>query len=200
MRSGEFGSCSMHSLSRQWFEEFVVDTRGELQGYLSRMLSSREDVKEVSQEAYLKVFVALRQSPERDHAPRALLYTTARNIAISRLRHSKVIEQSAQPLTVSQELCARRRSPESEACTSEDMRFLLQVLAALPPKCRQVMHLRVAMGLSQKEIARKLGIAVSTVEKHLARGLRDSQITMRKLRSREREQEVDEAPGREAQA
>jgi RNA polymerase sigma-70 factor (ECF subfamily) len=188
----------MQRVSRQWFEEFVVDTRGELQGYLSRLLASREDIKEVSQEAYLKVFVALRKSPDKEHAPRALLFTTARNLAISRLRHSKVVEQSAQPLTVSQELCARRRSPEKEACASEDMRFLMQVMAMLPPKCRQVMHLRLARGLSQKEIAQKLGIAVSTVEKHLARGLRDSQVAMRELRSRA--SDVDEAPIQEVQA
>lgn len=187
----------MQAVSREWFDQFVMETRGELQGYLSRLLSSREDIKEVSQEAYLKVFVALRKSPHTDHTPRALLYTTARNLAISRLRHNRVVEQSAQPLAVSQELSVKRRSPEIEACASENMEFLLKVLATLPPKCRQVMHLRVARGLSQKEIAENLGIAVSTVEKHLARGLRDSQLAMRELRSRPENEGDGEAPIKE---
>lgn len=190
----------MQSISRQWFEQFVIDTRGELHGYLLRLLTSREDVKEVSQDAYLRVFLALRRSPDKDHAPRALLYTTARNLAISRLRHSKVVEQSAQPLTVSQELCVRRRSPEKEACTSENMRLLMRVMGALPPKCRQVMHLRVAEGLSQREIAQKLGIAISTVEKHLARGLRNCQLAMREIRNQAPGTEKEEVRARDVQA
>ena len=41
----------------------------------------------------------------------------------------------------------------------------------LPPKCRSVVVLRMIDGLSQREISERLGIAVSTVEKHLSRGL-----------------------------
>ena len=42
----------------------------------------------------------------------------------------------------------------------------------LPPKCRNVFVLRMIDGLSQRAIGERLGIAVSTVEKHLAKGLR----------------------------
>jgi RNA polymerase sigma-70 factor (ECF subfamily) len=187
------GICRLQHVSRQWFDRFVAKTRGELHGYLSRLLPLPEDRYEVSQEAYLKVFVALRRSSDKDHAPRALLYTTARNLAISRLRHNRVIEQSAQAVTVSQELCVRRRTPEHDACSSEDANFLRQVMAMLPPKRRQVMELRIVRGLSQKEIASTLGIAVSTVEKHLASGLRESQAAMLKIRRRSDQPPLDVA-------
>lgn len=161
----------MSIVSEQWFDEFVVQSRHELIGYLKRMLRSVDDAQEVAQEAYLRVFLTLKRQEGREHNPKALLYTTARNLAISRIRHQKIIDRSAVAVTVSQELQADRRSPEQQASSGEDLRALTLVLNQLPPKCRKVMMLRMLEGLSQKEIAARLDIAVSTVEKHLAKGL-----------------------------
>jgi len=146
------------------------------------MLRSGDDALEVSQEAYLKVFIALRRNKSREHNPKALLYTTARNLAISRLRHQRIVDNSVLAVTVNQELQLERRSPEHHAGKNEDFRMLLLVINQLPRKCRKVMLLRMVEGLSQKEIATRLDIAVSTVEKHLAKGLHKSRLAMRKLR------------------
>lgn len=160
--------------SRQWFDEFVAATRGELIGYLSRLLLSADDALEVSQEAYLKIFLAIRIQDGREHQPKALLYTTARNLAISRLRHRKIVDRTAQAVAVNQELLVDRRQPDQRASRNEDLRLLLLVVNELPPRCRKVLLLRMVDGLSQKEIAARLGIAVSTVEKHLAKALHQS--------------------------
>lgn len=175
----------MSRVSRRWFDEFVAESRGELTGYLGQILRSTDDALEVSQEAYFKVFLALRKHQDRDHNPKALLYTTARNLAISRLRHQQIVERSALAVTVNQELQVERRSPEQQASKSEDMRDLLFVVNQLPPKCREVLLLRMLEGLSQKEIAARLSIAVSTVEKHLAKALHSSRDAMARLKSDE---------------
>ncbi len=52
------------------------------------------------------------------------------------------------------------------------MERLKRVLETLPPKCREAFELRKFDGLSQREIAQKMSIAESTVEKHLAKALR----------------------------
>jgi len=43
--------------------------------------------------------------------------------------------------------------------------------AELPEQCRRVLILRKVYGFSQHEVAEQLGITISTVEKHLAKGL-----------------------------
>ena len=60
---------------------------------------------------------------------------------------------------------------EQQVARGQQMHRVLQAVNGLPPKCRDVFVLRMMEGLSQREIAERLSIAVSTVEKHLARGL-----------------------------
>jgi RNA polymerase sigma-70 factor (ECF subfamily) len=79
---------------------------------------------------------------------------------------------AAPAISVEERLRREQRGVEQQASGQEQMRLLLRVVNGLPPKCRDVFVLRMIEGLSQFEIAERLGISVSTVEKHLARGLR----------------------------
>lgn len=155
----------------QWFDDFVDDTRVALTAYVNRITGSRDDAQEVVQEAYLKVYCAL-SSGVQGHQPAALLYTTARNIAISRQRHDTVVARSETAVTVFEELRTARKTTEQQAGRREQLQMLLLAVNKLPPKCRSVFVMRMIEGLSQQAIGERLGIAVSTVEKHLSRGLR----------------------------
>lgn len=155
----------------KWLNDLVAETRSGLARYLARICASRDDVQDVMQEAYLQVFCALRQSGPDGHTPAALLYTTARNIAFSRHRHRKVVAAAAPAVTEGERLRREQAGIEQQVDSGQQMRRLLQAVNGLPPKCRDVFVLRMIDGLSQREIAERLGIAVSTVEKHLARGL-----------------------------
>ena len=155
----------------KWLNDLVAETRGGLARYLARICASPDDVQDVMQEAYLQVFCALRQSGPDGHTPAALLYTTARNIAFSRHRHRKVVAAAAPAVTAGERLRREQAGIEQQVDRGQQMRRLLQAVSGLPPKCRDVFVLRMIEGLSQREIAERLGIAVSTVEKHLARGL-----------------------------
>lgn len=54
----------------------------------------------------------------------------------------------------------------------EEFQHLIQAIQSLPERCRQVITLRKIYGLSQKEVASRLGISVHTVEAQGSIGLR----------------------------
>ena len=54
----------------------------------------------------------------------------------------------------------------------QELTLLETAIAELPPGCRAVLLLRKVELLSHREIADRLGIAISTVEKQHARALR----------------------------
>ena len=164
--------------SQEWFDDLVEQTRSGLARYVDRIVLSPDDTQGVLQEAYLKVFLALRKSGPEENYPVALLYTTARNIAISRLRHQSVVLKSVGAVAIAEELRADIVTAEQQVSASQRLNSLLLVVNGLPPKCREVFVSRWIHGMSQREIGEKLGISVSTVEKHLAKGLRHCKTMM----------------------
>lgn len=156
----------------KWLNDLVTETHGALGRYVARLCPSRDDAQDVLQEAYLQVYCALRKTGPEGHNPAALLYTTARNIAISRHRHRKVVAAAAQAVSAGELLRRDEAGVEQQASHGQQLQMLLRAVNTLPPKCRDVFVLRMIEGLSQREIGERLGISVSTIEKHLARGLR----------------------------
>jgi RNA polymerase sigma-70 factor (ECF subfamily) len=143
-------------------------TLAPLRRYLTRLLGNASEAQDIAHDAYMRVYPAMRVPPER---PAALLYTAARRLAINRLKR-----RSISPL-------AREAfNPESTPSTSpgvaqevmarQELGLLEQAIAQLPEGCRVVLLLRKIELLSHREIAERLGIAVSTVEKQHARALR----------------------------
>ena len=51
-------------------------------------------------------------------------------------------------------------------------------MSELPIKCRKVFVLRKVYGYSQAEIAKKLGISLSTVETHITKGMHRTKLFM----------------------
>ncbi|MGH7957537.1 MAG: RNA polymerase sigma factor, partial [Opitutaceae bacterium] len=58
------------------------------------------------------------------------------------------------------------------ACTREEIRLLADAIDMLPTRCREIVMLRRVQGLSQKEIAEKLGITSHTVEVQVHKGVK----------------------------
>jgi len=167
----------------KWLTDLVAETRGGLSRYVARFCSSQDEVQDIVQEAYLQVYCALRKTGPDGHTPAALLYTTARNIAFSRHRHRKVVAAAAPALSAGERLRREQAGIEQQVSRDQQMQMLLRALNGLPPKCREVFVLRMIEGLSQREIGERLGISVSTVEKHLARGLQQCRAELARLQA-----------------
>lgn len=154
---------------RRDFAGLYRATVAPLRRYLARLLHNEAEAEDVAHDAYLRVYPTV----ERDGAekPEALLYTTARRLAINRLKRRAIspISGAEAPLD---HTAAAQPGVAQQVMARQELARLEAAIAALPPGCRQVLLLRKVEFLSHQEIADRLGIAISTVEKQHARALR----------------------------
>lgn len=155
--------------ARSDFARLYRATLAPLRRYLTRFLGDAGEAQDIAHDAYLRVYPKDGKAPPDN--PQAFLYTTARNLAINRLKRRQSGPFSAQEIPadtsasqlpgVVQQVMARQELAQLEAAVAE-----------LPSGCRSVLLLRKVELLSHQEIADQLGIAISTVEKQHARALR----------------------------
>jgi len=158
---------SAHGTSEEarerWFAEEVHAHEPMLRAWLRSRFPAFHDIDDVVQEAYLRVLSAFDKSGEPESA-KALLFRTARNLVIDQLRHRNV--ERLNPLAEVDSLYVidtKADVPEAVA-RQQEQELLVRAIQSLPKRCRQVVTLRKIYGMSQKEVAAKLGIAEHTVE------------------------------------
>lgn len=134
-----------------------------------RRIVRPHDVEDILQEAFMRSFEA--EGREPIHDARAFLLRTARNLALDHV--SRAAYRTSDPLEGVDETRLAEDAVSPEARLDSERRFLAfcEAVGSLPEQCRRVFVLKKVYGLSQGEIAERLGIAQSTVEKHIAKGL-----------------------------
>jgi RNA polymerase sigma factor (sigma-70 family) len=100
----------------------------------------------------------------------AFVLATARNLLIDRARRSQVV--SIEAYADLADLASDELTPDRHASGRAELRRMVDTLEALPPRCREVVVLRKIEGLSQREVANRMGITEDTVEKQIAKGMR----------------------------
>jgi RNA polymerase sigma-70 factor (ECF subfamily) len=63
-------------------------------------------------------------------------------------------------------------SPERQVSAREELRHLQKALDGLPARCRQIVVLRKIDNLSQREVAKKLGVTEDVIESQVAKAMR----------------------------
>ncbi len=168
------GARVIHRVSNpetvRWFAEEVQVHEPVLRAWLRSRFPVQLDLDDLVQETFIRVLRARESGEVR--APRALLFTTARNLAIDHLRRERII--SMESLAEIERLPVLTESagvPEAVG-HAQELELLTQAIQSLPDRCRQVLTLRKIYGLSQREIAAQLGITEHTVEAQVANGMR----------------------------
>jgi RNA polymerase sigma factor (sigma-70 family) len=162
-----------------------LDSFALLKRYLARFFSEQQDIEDVAQEAFMRAYVAeQRKSIEQ---PKAYLFRIAKNLALTRLqRKSKeiayFIDESGDYVCESGDyLNLEVQEPGyAELENIELLGIYCDAVASLPEKCRQVFLLRKVHGLTHQEIADRMSLSLSSVEKYLHKGIIDCRAYLEK--------------------
>lgn len=140
-----------------------------LRRYLTRLLGNASEAQDVAHDAYVRVYPTI--SSQSARRPAALLYTAARRLAINRLKH-RSISPVARDAFIPEMSASGEPGVEQQVINRQELDILEKAIAQLPEGCRAVLLMCKIEQISHKEIADRLSIAVSTVEKQHARALR----------------------------
>jgi RNA polymerase sigma-70 factor, ECF subfamily len=152
------------------FVRLFADSRQALHRYIRRFVGSSETAQEIVQEAFLRTY----RERESVTTLRAFLFSTARNLAANEYRHRRTVERDTLASLDESRADAECESLESGLLRDERNRLVQEAINRLPPQCRAAFTLRVFHEYSYKEVADHLGISVKTVEKHISRGMRET--------------------------
>ena len=150
-----------------------------LRSFIARYVISPQDIDDVSQETFLRAYKAEKEK-EIEH-PKAFLFQIAKNLMLSEFsRKARKITDYIEDYDGSVELL-NTDNLESNVMAQQKLGIYCEAVASLPTQCRRVVIMKKVYGMQNKEIARRLDLSVSTVEKHLTKGIRrlNSTITSR---------------------
>jgi len=128
------------------------------------MLKSREDVEEIVQETFLKIWESREQFLE-GYPFDAWMFRIARNATLNYTRkkvNRTVVEKHLEFFADLSE-----GSADQYILFQETQSIIEAILNGLPPKRKEIFLLQKIEGLSRQEIAEKLGISIITVDHQL---------------------------------
>ena len=160
-----------------WFKREVLSHEDALVRFIARVWPRRDEIADIRQDAYIRVYEAARHS--RPQAPKAFLFATVRHLMADRVRHERIVPIHAAGDSEYFNALVEEISPERRVNAYQELARLAYAFDRLSAKCREVVWLRRVKGLSQREVADRLGLVEKTVEKHLRTGARQLARHMR---------------------
>ncbi len=151
-----------------------------LRAWLHSRFASGLELDDVVQEAFLRVIRA-HERGQLD-SPKAFLFATARNLALDRIRHQRVAPSSSLAENEEWDVLYDADDVAETVARNQELELLTEAIQSLPDRCRQVFTLRKVYGMSQPDIARKLGISEHTVSAQLTIGVQKCTQFMAKYR------------------
>jgi len=151
-----------------WLARNALPYENALRGWLSSRRLPGLEIDDVIQETYARLIQAKDLDAVRN--PKAYMFQTAWSVLVTQVRRERVIAMQTLVDVDQLALEADTPGPEQQVTDWDERLRLAEALAALPGKVGQVLRLRRVHGLSQKQVASHLGLAESTVEKHMHRG------------------------------
>ena len=129
------------------------------------MAQSHEDAQEIIHDTFLKIWKT-KESLAFVRSFQDYAYTMAKNLLFNQLRRKKVGKRIMQSLS-DQSIHNTGSAPDQEYLFKQYYETAINAIKQLSEQKQRIFWLRTQEGLSLEEIAREMGISVSTVKKHL---------------------------------
>ncbi|MDZ4318009.1 MAG: sigma-70 family RNA polymerase sigma factor [Phenylobacterium sp.] len=153
-----------------WVGAQILPHEGDVRRWLSRAGWSRDEIDDIVQDAYCRI--AALASVDHIQNGRAYLFQTTRSVVTDRLRQARVVSLAHTTELALMDVLDHAPSAERVVAGRLELRRVQAVIQALPDRCRTIFMMRRVEGLSQREIAQRLGVTENVVEAQAARGLR----------------------------
>lgn len=152
------------------------EKRANLVRFFAARLGSRAEAEDLVQDLYLRLSGMESLGPIDN--PSALLHRIGSNLMLDRLRSQKRAGtresdwRDVNTTTVAGHEVADEPSADEVVASRQRLRALVEAVEDLPDKTRQAFQLHKLDGHSHAETARRMGISISTVEKHISSALK----------------------------
>ncbi|MFW7266567.1 RNA polymerase sigma factor [Gluconacetobacter sp. Hr-1-5] len=150
-----------------WVASQVLPHEAALRVWLRRFRDI--DVDDVVQDSYAAMITA---DITGIRNPRAYLFTVARSVVLRHYRRARIISITALTDFDAQSIVDDGADAERTLGARQELARLYTFIEELPQRCRHILLHRKLDGLSQREVAQRMGVSESVVEKQLARALR----------------------------
>ncbi|MFW9266474.1 RNA polymerase sigma factor [Pseudomonas sp. NR3] len=155
-------------MSQSRFHHIFLAQRTPLLRTLERMVNNPSTAEDLLQETYLRVTRALSERTVDHLEP--FVFQTARNLALDHLRARRIQSRALVddvPLDIVNNVVAPQSSAEDAAHAAQMLERLNVSLQSLSPRQHQIFILSRLHGHSYQDIAQRLGVSLSTVQKEL---------------------------------
>jgi len=142
-----------------------------LRAILHRFAPQPADLEDLLQETYSRLFSLPPERRLNIRSVQAFVITTARHIAMDWIRHRRVVTIETMEDLSALPVLDDKAELEEIVYTHQQLVRIAAGVAELPDRCREAFTLRRVYGLTQKEIANRLGISEGAVEQLLIRGM-----------------------------
>lgn len=146
-------------------EAAYADSRAWLVQYLARQLNCRQAAEDLAQDVFLAIPKAQPIQPIRN--PRAFLFRIAANLAVNRSKQERRRRELREANASILWTAVDEVTPERQLLGVEALARIGAAIDRMPDRTRQILAWRRIDGLSNREIATRLGISDTAVEKHM---------------------------------
>jgi RNA polymerase sigma factor (sigma-70 family) len=154
---------------RAWFVREVLPLEASLMQFLQHNWRNQSDIADLRQDIYMRVYdAAQKQIPDRT---KALVFTIARNLIITRVRDAHVVPIEAVSDLDAINIAIDMPGPEHNIIARDELRRLKAAIDRLPPRCREAFVLARIDCLTHRQIALRMGITEDTVSEHIAKAM-----------------------------